>query len=129
MVKSNNPQEWLRRAKSNLIRAKDFDHLELREIAIEDLFFDTQQCAEKAIKAVLIKNNTDFPHTHDLARLITILKKSSINMPDDLLEAAELTVYAFITRYPGDRHPLSLDDLEWAVGVAEKIYNWAANIL
>ena len=77
MVKLNSPHEWIRRAKSNLIRAKDSDHLEIREIAIEDLFFDAQQCAEKSIKAVLVEKNVDFPYTHDLAKLITILKKSS----------------------------------------------------
>lgn len=129
MVQSNNPNEWLRRAKSNLFRAKESEHLDLREIAIEDLFFDAQQCTEKSLKAVLVGTNIDFPHTHDLARLLTIIKKNSINIPDELLEAAELTVYAFITRYPGDRHPLSMDDLEWAVGVAEKVYNWAKNTL
>jgi HEPN domain-containing protein len=44
--------EWLKRAKSNLNRGKESQDLEAREIFIEDLCFDLQQCAEKALKAL-----------------------------------------------------------------------------
>jgi len=123
----SNSNEWLRRAKSNLNRAKDSDNLDLREIALEDLFFDAQQCAEKSIKAVLVKNNIDFSYTHDISKLITLLTKNEINFPEELFEVAELTVFAFITRYPGDRKHLTLEDLNWAVKVSENTYNWAKN--
>jgi hypothetical protein len=42
------PNEWLRRARSNLARAKN----RIPEACLEDLCFDAQQAAEKAIKAV-----------------------------------------------------------------------------
>lgn len=48
----DDPREWLNRAKSNL--AKVNIPSETSEIYLEDLCFDAQQAAEKAIKSVLI---------------------------------------------------------------------------
>ena len=44
------PVEWLRRAKSNLIRAKQ---PRLEGVFWEDLCFDAQQSVEKALKGLL----------------------------------------------------------------------------
>lgn len=129
MDQFKNTKEWLIRAHSNLNRAKDSDNLEQRGIVIEDLCFDAQQCIEKSIKAVLVQNEIEFPYTHDISKLITLLKKNSIKYPDELLEAAELTVYAFITRYPGERKMITNEDLNCAVKIAEKVYYWAKNII
>jgi HEPN domain-containing protein len=41
------PNDWLRRAKSNLIRAKQPKHA---EVFWEDLCFDAQQGPEKSLK-------------------------------------------------------------------------------
>src|SRR5829696_10527795 len=46
----DDPREWLNRARSNLVRAQAI----LPGVYLEDLCFDAQQAAEKAIKAVLI---------------------------------------------------------------------------
>ena len=56
------PQDWLQRAKGNLARAKQSKP---KEAFWEDLCFDAQQAAEKAIKAVLRFHRVDFPNTHD----------------------------------------------------------------
>jgi HEPN domain-containing protein len=53
----DDPREWLSRARSNLVRAQTT----LPGVYLEDLWFDTQQAAEKAIKAVLIARGVDFP--------------------------------------------------------------------
>ena len=66
------PREWLNRARSNLALAK----AKRKGVYLEDLCFDAQQAAEKAIKALLIKVDVDFPYVHDLARLLTLLEKS-----------------------------------------------------
>jgi HEPN domain-containing protein len=51
--------EWLRRARSNFARAAaDPAH---PDILLEDLCFDAQQAAEKAIKAVLVHRRIRFP--------------------------------------------------------------------
>lgn len=43
------PMEWLNRARSNLVRAKEVFHIS--GVYLEDLCFDAQQAAEKALKA------------------------------------------------------------------------------
>ena len=60
-----------------------------------------QQAAEKAIKAVMIKRNIEFPYVHDLGRLLELLKQAGEEVPPDIVRAAELTPYAVDTRYPG----------------------------
>jgi HEPN domain-containing protein len=53
------PDEWLRRARSNLARARASHNLP--EVLYEDLCLDAQQAAEKAIKALLVHRQVRFP--------------------------------------------------------------------
>jgi len=69
------PREWLNRARSNLAKAK----VRRKGVYLEDLCFDAQQAAEKAIKAVLIKQEVKFPYIHDLAELLTLAEQTGIN--------------------------------------------------
>jgi HEPN domain-containing protein len=80
---SDDPREWLNRARSNMVRAK----LPVPDVYLEDLCFDAQQAAEKAIKAVMIVHGIDFPYTHDLARLLTILEARGEHIPDTVRRA------------------------------------------
>jgi len=73
----NDPREWLNRARSNLSRAK----AKIPDAYLEDLCFDAQQAAEKAIKAVLLKKGVAFPYVHDLARLLTLLGEAGGRNP------------------------------------------------
>ena len=59
----DDPHAWLNRARSNLVRAKA--DIRLSDVFLEDLCFDAQQAAEKAIKAVLIHLAVRFPYVHD----------------------------------------------------------------
>ena len=68
----SNPQEWLRRAHSNLKLAES--GYRLKDVVLEDLCFNAQQAAEKALKAVCIQRGVDFPKTHSLVRLMDILE-------------------------------------------------------
>lgn len=54
----DDPREWLNRAQSNVLRAR----MRMPGVYLEDLCFDAQQAAEKAIKAVLIARSIPF-HT------------------------------------------------------------------
>jgi HEPN domain len=56
--------QWLGRARSKLALAKQSKPA---EAFWEDLCFDAQQAAEKAVKAVLVRHQIDFPKT-DRAR-------------------------------------------------------------
>lgn len=43
------------------------------EWSAETICFHAQQCVEKYIKALLVLCRVDFPKTHDIRRLVTIL--------------------------------------------------------
>jgi HEPN domain-containing protein len=59
---AEDPREWINRARSNLIQAR----VAQPGIYFEDLCFEAQQAAEKAIKAVLITRRIDFPSSMTL---------------------------------------------------------------
>lgn len=67
-LKPDDPREWLKRAKSNLEKAKVSFGSDA--IYLEDLCFDAHQAAEKAIKAVLIHLGVRFPYVHNLGQLL-----------------------------------------------------------
>ena len=117
----NDPREWLNRARSNLVHARR----ETPGVYLEDLCFDAQQAAEKAIKAVMIKRQIDFPHTHDIARLLRMLESDGLDIPEPLERAAELTPYAAVMRYPGIEQPVSPEAHAEAVAAAEAVVRWA----
>ena len=52
------PAEWLGRARSNLAKARTGD---VPGVVYEDLCFDAQQASEKAIKALLVRQQVVFP--------------------------------------------------------------------
>lgn len=114
------PKEWLNRARSNLIRARNNQP----EIYLEDLCFDTQQAAEKAIKALLIKLGVDFPYTHDLADLLTLVEQSGQQVPEDLKRVVILTDYAVESRYPGLTEPVTEEEYKEALSLAEDVLGW-----
>lgn len=102
----DDPREWLNRARGNLARAT----VTLPEVYLEDLCFDAQQAAEKAIKAVLLARGVDFPPIHDLARLLTILGQAGEPIPPAIADAARLTRFAVTTRYPGVIEPVTAEE-------------------
>src|SRR5574341_1919040 len=91
------PREWLNRARSNLTLAK----AKRKGVYLEDLCFDAQQAAEKAIKALLVKKGVAFPYVHDIAHLLTLVEQTALQIPDPVRRAEDLTRYAVVTRYPG----------------------------
>jgi len=56
---------------------------------LEDLCFDAQQAAEKAIKAVMIKRRIEFPYVHDLTRLLGLLEQAGEAIPQEVRDAVE----------------------------------------
>lgn len=115
------PREWLNRARSNLQRARH----PLRNVYLEDLCFDAQQCAEKAIKAMLLHRGMTFPYVHDLAHLLTVLESSGLKVPKYVKRASHLTGFAVEARYPGLSGPVTAREHQAAVAIADNILNWA----
>ncbi len=123
----DDPREWLNRARSNLAKARSSS--EAPAIYLEDLCFDAQQAAEKAIKAVLIKLRVRFPHSHDLAQLLTLVEQAGLTVPDNVKQAAGLSDYAVQQRYPGFSEPVVHSEYENAHTTAEMVVRWAEAII
>jgi len=117
----DDPREWLNRARSNLSRAKS----RIPEVYLEDLCFDAQQAAEKAIKALLLKKGVAFPYVHDIAHLLTLVEQTAVHIPDPVRRAEDLTRYAVVTRYPGLTEPVSESHYRDALVSAEAVVRWA----
>ena len=100
----DDPREWMRRARSNLTRARS----RTPDVYLEDLCFDAQQAAEKSIKAVMIARNIDFPYVNNLAYLLSVLEETGETIPEDIRDAATLTRYASTTRAPYIGGPVSV---------------------
>jgi HEPN domain-containing protein len=117
----DDPVEWLRRAKSSLSLA----HQQSQDIYLEDLCFQAQQAAEKAIKAVYIAKGLVFPYVHDISQLLSALEKNGIPVPAAIRATSKLTIYAALTRYPGLGTPLSKEEYDEAMQMAEAVVSWA----
>jgi len=115
------PREWLNRARSNLVLART----EKQGIYLEDLCFNTQQAAEKAIKALLIRYGVEFPYVHDIAELLTLLEEAGQQIPEPVRQVERLTRFAVFTRYPGIASPIKHEEYEEALTLSEEVVRWA----
>ena len=116
----DDPREWLNRARSNLALAKS----RVPDAYLEDLCFEAQQAAEKAVKALLISRGVEYPYVHDLAHLLSMLENAGECVPDNVRKVEQLTPFAVLTRYPGPARPITEREYMEAVEAAEAIVVW-----
>lgn len=120
------PGEWLLHARADLAIAK----APLPTGALhEDLCFHAQQAAEKAIKAVYRYKNCTFRYTHDLKELLAGLRDMGMVIPAAVEQGVILTDYAHQFRYPGLEEPVTEQEYETAVALAEQILHWAESMI
>lgn len=98
------------------------------KVLLEDLCFHTRQAAEKALKAVLVAHTIPFPKTHNLKTLLDLLPPD-VTPTSEVRDAASLTDYAVVSRYPGDLEPVTEDEHQEAVRLAQAVVRWAANLI
>ena len=123
----DDPREWLNRARSNLAQAEQ--GIEIPDVYLEDLCFNAQQAAEKALKAVLIEHELEFPYVHDLVKLMETLLQGGHDVPDKVREAARISQYAVAARYPGSLESLTRQDYEEALILATTVVRWAEDVI
>jgi HEPN domain-containing protein len=124
-ITPGSPLDWLRHARSDIELARVGRN---SRILLEDLCFHTQQAAEKALKAVLISVSIPFPKTHNIRTLLDLLPQNIVP-PEELKETASLTDYAVLSRYPGDLEPVTEDEYQKALSLAEIVVKWAEDII
>ena len=75
---------------------------------------------EKYLKALLVKENIEFPRTHDLIILFNMIpSKNTLTIEKHDLLA--LNRYSVESRYPGDLEPYSLEEAMDAIAIAQKV--------
>lgn len=117
--------QWLRRARSNLQLGKAG---RTGGVMLEDLCFEIQQAAEKSLKAVLINADAQVPRTHALGLLVQKIE-AVVEVPEEVQRVVELADYAVQTRYPGDYPPVTNEEYDDAVAIAEAVFDWAARVV
>lgn len=120
------PHAWLRRAASNLARAR-VSH-GVPDVLLEDLCFDLQQAVEKALKGLLIARTGGFPKIHSISQLASLLDQAGITLPARFDPAMEFTLYAVRMRYPGPP-TVSEEEFTAARDLAEALVAWARDEL
>lgn len=118
-------QNWLVRAESNLRLAKKGN---VEGVVCEDLCFEAQQAAEKAIKALLIHFGDEFPKVHSFNVLLERLQKHIV-LPPYIEDVLELSDYAIQTRYPGDYHPVTEEEYRRAIIISQKALKWVKKVI
>jgi HEPN domain-containing protein len=111
---------WLQRAESNLHIARVGRE---EGVFLEDLCFEAQQAAEKALKALLIYLSGEYPRVHAFTLLLGRLGQYMV-VPESIREVVELSDYAVQMRYPGAYYPVSEEEYERALKLAERVLHW-----
>ncbi len=110
--------EWITKAESDLRAAIYL--LEPRPGQPTDaVCFHAQQCAEKYMKALLVFRGTDFPKTHDLEKLSSLLPAALRPrlVPE---EQRRFSGYAIAARYPGSGE-IPYTEARRAVAIARRV--------
>lgn len=110
---------WLRYAEEDLITAETL--LEQSHLPPRQSCWYAQQSAEKALKAVLIFLEIDFPRTHDL-NVLRNLVPESWQLKAAHSDLASLTEWAAEARYPSDMPEATNADASKAVEQARTIW-------
>jgi HEPN domain-containing protein len=113
-------ETWLSRARSALEVAK-MKIIPL--VCYEDLCFQAQQAAEKALKGLLIYYGEEPEFTHNIDRIIKALLNHT-EVPDDIQKAAKLTDYATFTRYPNECDDITKEEYDESIIIATDCLNW-----
>ena len=119
--------EWSARAEHDL-RVAEF-LLTMPDPPPESIGFHAQQCAEKALKALLTLRRVRFERRHDLNYLIDLCAPLDPAFEQLRSDADELTPYAVEYRYPDALPLLSLATASSTVETATRIYTFVLNRL
>ncbi|MGQ9676796.1 MAG: HEPN domain-containing protein [Chloroflexota bacterium] len=124
-VLPGSPRDWMRHARSDLELARSG---RAPGVLLEALCFHAQQAAEKSLKAVLVASGIAVPRTHNIKSLLDSLPER-LSVPADIADAAILTDYAVVSRYPGDFEPVSEEEYREALTLATGVLKWAEAVL
>jgi HEPN domain-containing protein len=111
---------WLTKA-ANDLRAGNHDLTSIPPLT-DDIVFHAQQAAEKAMKAFLSWHDQPFRKTHDLAEIGRLCTAIDVSLEALLKRAADLTVFAWAFRYPGDAESPTLEEARGVLALAQEVF-------
>jgi HEPN domain-containing protein len=120
------PPQWLVRCRRHLAAANILE-VQPPDLAA-DVGFLAQQCAECALKAVLIWREADLPRTHDLGDLLSRIRTAGVDVPPELLELAALAAFAVELRYAAP-DTVNVESARTATRLAPAALNWAQYLI
>lgn len=116
----NDAKIWLDYSNSDLRAAHTL--LESEEFFPLQICFLSQQCAEKAIKAILIFEEINFPKNHDLDRLRDLIPQGW-KIKERFPDLAELTIWVVESRYPGHTPEVTKYEARETLRLAEAVFD------
>jgi len=110
-------RDWLRKADMDCDVAARLvsDGDRFRDIVA----FHCQQAVEKYLKSILVRHQVEFRKTHDIERLLDILRGVEPSIAEGLAGAKWLTPFGVDIRYPGDFPETLPGDETRALGLAQ----------
>ena len=121
---------WIERARGDLLAAKLL--LDAQGDLLSQSAFQSQQCAEKILKAYLIHNRIRFGKTHNIAELLRLVAPINSNLAEELAPAQMLTELAMAHRYPDAEKtsvPLTPENVRKAYTLANWVFEEVMNLL
>ncbi|HEX15780.1 MAG TPA: HEPN domain-containing protein [Deltaproteobacteria bacterium] len=115
-------REWLRRARSSLLKAKAC--LEVEGVVVEDLCFDLHQAAERALKAYLLFLQRTPPPLHDLEVVLAQIAREGIPVPERVRGVSRLNRYYALVNHPKLQSRVTRADYYEALDLAEETIRW-----
>jgi len=83
--------------------------------------FHSQQASEKYLKAFLTWKQVEFPKTHNIGQLLSLIATVDRDLAARLKAAEKLTPFGVDIRYPGDQAEPTADEAQEALDLAEKV--------
>ncbi len=118
-------KNWLAKAESDLAGA---ELCLAAGRALDTACFHAQQASEKILKAFLIAHDVDYPHMHDLTKLVDLCGKQDAAFVSLKDAAAQLTPFAVELRYDTEFWPTA-DMARQAVEMAGAIRSFVLDRL
>ena len=94
-----------------------------------NICFGCQQAVEKALKAILVYNDTEIPKTHDISKLNTLCREYTDKLEIDTKIARKLTSFASESRYPDSVFEFTQEDAEFGLKHAKIVLDKVKEIL
>jgi HEPN domain-containing protein len=90
--------------------------------------FLAQQTAEKALKAVLALHGIDYPRTHDIQALLSLLEPVEPEVERFADATEDLLAYGVSVRYDIELYPTA-DQVAQALETASRVLSWASQLV